>query len=131
MAVYATLEEMAVLRPDGIPEEDEARAEALLAEASVLVEECAGRFWDLEGDLLADPPILPEVPPSAIKSVTIQVALRMFDNPQGFSLELLGPWSGQRPQSNVTGMELTRSEKARVRRAVGKASAGTIATPID
>jgi hypothetical protein len=117
---YATVVEMAKLRPDGIDADDEPRAEALLEEASTLVEEACGREW-----------VLPATPPKAVKSVVIQVALRVFDNPSDFSAEQIGPASYQRPQDRVTGMALSKGEEKRVKAAVGKCAAGSVRTPLD
>lgn len=119
---YATFEEMAILRPGGVDEADRDRAEALLDEASTLVDECAGApavtTWGVLGA------------PKAIKSVTIQVALRVFDNPAGLSMEQATGYMYQRPQSRVTGLELTPRERARVRAAVGRAAIYSVRTPV-
>lgn len=120
--VYATFDEMRNLRPGGIALEDQARAEALLAEASTLVDEAVGpraALW-----------ALPEaVIPAAVKSVTIQVALRVFDNPGGLSMEQATGYMYQRPQAGITGLELSRAERARVRRAAGLATGYSVRIP--
>lgn len=120
---YATFEEMSKLRPGGIDLADAIRAEALLEEASTLVDEEAGALvasaWALPGAVI----------PKAIKSVTIQVALRVFDNPSSVSMEQATGYMYQRPVAHVTGLELTKSEVARVRRAAGKSMAYSIRTP--
>jgi hypothetical protein len=116
---YATVAEMALLRPDGIDSDQEPRAEALLEEASTLAEEAAGREW-----------VLPDTPPKSVKSVVIQVALRVFDNPSDFSAEQVGPASYQRPQDRVTGMALSKGEEKRVKAAVGKCGAGSTRAPL-
>lgn len=115
---YATVDEMATLLPDGIDESEEARAEALLDEFSVLAAEIAG--WTADPD-----PI-----PRAIKSVVIQAAMRVFDNPGDLQLESLGQYSWQRPRANLTGLSFTKKEESRIRRAVGKSTAGTLHTSL-
>lgn len=119
---YASFEEMAKLRPGGIDEADRDRAEALLDEASTLVDECAGPF------ALADWASIGS-PPKAIKSVCIQVALRVFENPGGLTMEQATGYMYQRPQNRVTGLELTPRERARVRAAVGRAGVYSVRTP--
>ncbi|MGI5245422.1 hypothetical protein [Dactylosporangium sp. CA-139066] len=116
---YATVAEMAKLRPGGIDAEDEDRAEALLDEASQLVDEATGTTW-----------VAPATPPRAVKSVVIQVALRVFDNPNEVSGEQLGAYSYQKPQDRVTGLELSKSERRRVLAAVGKVTAGSVRAPL-
>lgn len=120
---YATLEEMSVQRPGGIDQVDWDRAEALLEEASTLIDECAGSA------VVAGWVATPSTVPKAIKSVCIQVALRVFDNPGGLSMEQATGYMYQRPQARVTGLELTKAEKARVRAACGRASVYSVRTP--
>lgn len=119
---YATGAEMAALRPGGIDPADDARAAALLEEASTLIDEVAGpaaiALWAESGV------------PKAVKSVCIQVALRVFDNPGGLSMEQATGYMYQRPQARVTGLELTPRERARVRAACGRAGIYSVRTPI-
>ncbi len=120
---YATVEEMSTLRPGGISVAEEPRAEALLEEASVLIDEEVG----LEALLIWAQP--DAVVPRAIKSVCIQVALRVFDNPNGLSMEQATGYMYQKPQGTITGLELTKAEKSRVRKVAGRASGYSVRTP--
>ena len=120
---YATFAEMSNLRPGGIDIADRDRAEALLEEASALIDEEVGSVvfatWAVEGAVI----------PRAIKSVPIQVALRVFDNPSSISMEQATGYMYQRPTAHVTGLELSKAESRRVRRAAGKSTAYSIRTP--
>jgi hypothetical protein len=116
---YATVDEMAKRRPGGIATADEARAQALLDEASQLVDEATGTTW-----------ANPTTAPKAVKSVVISCALRVFDNPNEVYAEQIGPLSYQRAQDRVTGMDLTKRERARVRAAVGKIAGGSSRAPL-
>lgn len=120
---YATFVEMAKLRPGGIDLADVPRAEALLEEATDLINEEVGPLKAAEWSAVD------AVVPTAARSVCIQVALRVFDNPGGISMEQATGYMYQRPQAFVTGLELTKAERARVRRAAGLSTAYSIRTP--
>ncbi len=113
---YATFAEMAALRPGGIEAEDQERAEALLDEASWLIEEATGLTYPV-----------PSLAPSAWKSVCRNAALRFFENPNDVTMEQIGGgYMYQRPMGRVVGVDLTTRERARVRKAAGLASVGSI-----
>ena len=117
---YATLVQMAALRPGGIDSADEDRAEAILDEVSWLIEEAAGKVYED-----------PEDAPKAWMSVCRTAALRIFDNPDAFTMEQVAAgYMNQRSSETVTGFELTKREAARVRKAAGLYAVGSIVTPL-
>lgn len=95
---------------------DGLRAAAALADASALIRSEAGEDWlDEYGELLDVPAI--------IESITLQVALRAYRNPDAYSQSTVGDVSVSysRP-GGMAGIYLTREERKAVRRAAGHAN---------
>lgn len=80
------------------------RAWAVVSAASSVVRSYASRTWITNGAL--------DVVPDDVKTVTVQLAARTFNNPDGYSTERLGDYSYGLPASAVTGLALTSAEKA-------------------
>lgn len=92
---------------------ESARPRAVLDDASALVRAEAGRSW-------TDPDTgaLTEVP-AAIKAVTLRVAIRAIENPEGFTNESGGDYSYAR-KGVEDGVYLTAREERIIRRVVGR-----------
>lgn len=83
---------------------DDARAEAVLSAASTLVRSYTGQTWvDEDGDL--------QDVPDAAAAVTVQVAARLWRNPNGFLTERVDDYSYQLPERVADGLYLTQAEK--------------------
>ena len=96
------------------------RAAAALEDASALVVAEAGRDWLNEHDDLVD------VPP-AIVAVTIDIARRIYRNPDGVTQTSVGDVSvSYSREGGASGAYLTRSDRAVIRRAVGRPTAGVV-----
>lgn len=101
------------LDPDGI------RAQAALDDASALVRSAAGLEWvDEYGEL--------EDVPDIATSITLAVAGRTYQNPQGFSQATVGDSSvSYSREGNAGGIFLTKSEERALRR-LGSGGIGEI-----
>lgn len=109
-----------------LTEEDLARAESLLADASDLVREIGRASWTEAGG--ANPA------PASIRLIVKRAALRAFnEDPEGYTSETLGDWSGRReaPGSpSEIGVYFTADEMRAIRGASGKpAGVFSIRTP--
>lgn len=109
---FATLADMSVRVPGGIPTADGPRAEAYLEEASELVEEEYGAT-------VSDVPAL-------FRRITLSAALRAWFNPGYLSSEQLGDFSTRYLTGG--GVYLTDDEKAKIAKI--KASSGLWVQPI-
>lgn len=93
---YATVAEMSVRVPGGIPAADEPRAQAYLDDATALIEEETGRVFS-------------DVPPTA-HQVCLSAALRAWFNPSFVASEGLGDY--QTRYAALGGVYLTPDERA-------------------
>lgn len=89
-----------------------ARPLAIVDDASALVRTEAGRTWVL-GDGV------PDVVPPTIAAITIRIAIRAIENPEGFTTESGGDYSYSR-KGVEDGVYLTEREARMVRKAAGK-----------
>lgn len=94
---------------------EEARAEAVLNDASEFVREESGSLW-------LDPLDLTKVKaPRIVQVITVRVAERATRNPEGFSSESAGDYSYQRNGAvGEGGLYLTERELKMLRKAGGK-----------
>ncbi|HYF74536.1 MAG TPA: hypothetical protein VD864_17030 [Nocardioides sp.] len=89
------------------------RVLALLADASDLVRDVAGRTWiDPETGLL-------EVVPGSVRWAVLRSTERAVRNPEGYSAESAGDYSFQRTGVQP-GIYLTEGEERAIRRSLGK-----------
>lgn len=121
MATLATIEDFET-RHGVLDDEDEATVEALLADASGLIEnelsasEVAWLAEDSE-----------ESPPAIVKAVCIQVAYRAWANPDGIAREELGEVAHTyRGTDQADVLWLTKSEAKMVRRSAGASSVRSV-----
>lgn len=105
--------------------EETARAEAALADASAIIRAEAGVTWASNGALTSDLP-------DSIVTITLAVARRVFDNPQGLQAETesLGGHSHTEQWANAsTDVYLKASERAIIAKVTPTASGiGTLST---
>lgn len=114
----ATVDELIAWLGTGVG--DGQRAEAILAAASTLVRSYSGRAWvDADGEPDAD---LTETQTDAAHTVVLQVAARVWRNPDGVTQEAAGPFSRSVAAWAAFGLMLTDDEKAML-------STGTNAIP--
>lgn len=92
------------LARDFTTDSEKLRADAVVQAVSALVRSQTGRTW-VEGDAL-------QGVPEDVRMVTLQVAARLWNNPDGYTAERLGDYSYTLPASAVTGMTLTAAERA-------------------
>lgn len=118
LPALVSLEDFAV-RVGGVDASDEARAQAILDDASALIRVEAGdEDWvDANGDL--------EDVPEVVVAVTVAVAVRAFFNPQGVRSESIGTYAVTYADSS-TAVFLTAGERRTIRRAAGAAAIGTV-----
>lgn len=72
---------------------DPMRAISALNGASALVRERAGQSWD------------DEPAPDFVRAITVQVAVRIWENPAGLESETAGAWTGRYGTSRLTAEE--------------------------
>lgn len=106
------------------PTGDEAsRAESLLAEASELIRDVAGKTWlNATGDEVVD------VPPR-VENICVAVAYRAFVNPEGLNQRSLGDSSKSYDRTGREGGEdiyLTEAEERSVRKAAAGSSFASV-----
>lgn len=94
---------------------DATRVQAILLDASTVVRSAAGLTWVDEDNALSG------VPDEAV-TVTLWVAKRAYDNPDGYVSETLDGYSYRAADGTLPGVYLTKSEAQMIRRAVGAAS---------
>lgn len=100
-------------------QDDAARAEAVLADASALIRGEAGKTW-------VDSLNVPN-PPDQIVTLVLKVAKRALDNPEGLTSETY-PEYAWRKDGAEDGVYLTDKECKIVRRCAGKSGLWTQAT---
>jgi hypothetical protein len=106
VASIATLDD---LEPWLTIDNDE-RAEAVLAAASTLVQAKTGQAWvDADGVQLED---VDDDDFAAVKTVVVQVALRVYQNPLGVTQQSTGPFSRSVAAWAAFGLSLTPDERA-------------------
>lgn len=115
----ASIDDLQARLPETIAESDEARAEAVLEDASTLVRAEAGTTWVTDDELDED---IPDI----IVIVTLAAARRGFLNPDGFTQETLGDHSVSYGARGA--VYLTAEEKSLIAAAVGNFALGTIST---
>lgn len=111
----ATLEELEARIPGGIPTADEARAQAALDDASVLIRAAAGTDW------------AGSTPPAVAKMVCLSAARRSFINPDAVRSQQLDGY-GVTFSSSSPDVYLTKEERRLIRGSVGKSGLGVIST---
>lgn len=90
--------------------DNEERAEAILAAASTLVRSRTGQAWvDVDGVQLE---VVEDDDFEAVKTVVVQVALRVYQNPQGITQQATGPFSRSVAAWAALGLSLTEDEMA-------------------
>lgn len=88
------------------------RATAILAAASTLIRAHTGRVWvDAGGELEAG---VTEVQRETVRSVCLQVASRVYNNPLGSTQQATGPFSRTIAAWAAMGLSLTDEEKAQL-----------------
>jgi hypothetical protein len=108
LPAFATLEQLTARVVGG--QVDDARAQAVLDDASARIRAEAVKSWVTDGELDAD---LPDI----VGAVCLQAALRAYQNPERLTQEGIGTGS---VQSNVSAdVYLTKAELRLVRRAAG------------
>src|SRR5688500_9746486 len=106
MASIATLDD---LEP-WLTIDNEDRAEAILAAASTLIRSKTGQAWvDAAGVQLED---VDDDDFAAVKTVVVQVALRVYQNPLGVTQQATGPFSRSVAAWAALGLSLTEDEAA-------------------
>jgi hypothetical protein len=110
LPALASIEDLEARLQGGLAESDQARAQAVLEDASTLVRRVAGSTW-VEDEALVD-----DVPDVVIV-VTLAVAKRAFLNPDGIRQESLGTHSVTYEGAN--GVFLTDDERDAIQAAVG------------
>lgn len=119
LPAFASLQQLGARIPGGITSSDEARAQADLDDASTLIREEAGKTWvDDQDEIVED---LPDI----IVTLTMRVARRAFENPEGLtqhSESIEGYSESQSFAASSTNSELylTADERRLVRKAAGK-----------
>lgn len=87
-------------------------AEAAIDDATALVLAVTGRTWLVSG-----------VPDTRVTPIVLSVALRAFRNPEGYSTETVGSWTGVTGGSGqdvASGVYLTTHERDQLRALMGK-----------
>lgn len=139
MAVpLADLADLEIRLRRGLEGTEAAAAEAAIDDASALIRAESGRSWlDENGD--PDPRVSP---------IVLAVALRAFRNPEGYSSQTVGSWTGTvggTGQDVASGVYLTSHERVQLRALMGAggltsipvvrpeelASDGTVYVPVD
>lgn len=120
LPAFASVADLAARTPGGISDDDEARAQAALDDASSKIRAEAGESWvDANGDL--DLPDDPDWAADAIVRITLAVARRAMENPEGLTQESLGPYSESRSNASPD-VYLTTAEKRDIAKIVGGTS---------
>lgn len=101
---------------DRMTVDDTNRALAALDDASAFVRAAAGADWvDAEGNL--------DAVPAVVVAVTLAVARRLYENPDGFESETIGDYTYRRGDGSNG---LLPHEVRAVRKAAGSTSVGSV-----
>jgi hypothetical protein len=123
-AAVSDLEVRLGLEPGSLENEDLARAQAALDDASTLVRAEAGKSWVDEDNN--------SVAPAPVVAISIRAALRAFRNPDGVGSESLGGLYTYSYAKGEASIYLTEDEVAIVKKAAlgdfGRLPMGTIRT---
>lgn len=98
---------------------------ALMLGEPAIDEDRAALMIELAGDLCST--VVSPLPEEA-KAVVLTVAARGYSNPQGVTMELIGPYQAQRPRA---GIYLTAQERLLLRRMAGQGTAFSVSTMPD
>lgn len=123
LPAFASVDDLAARIPGGISETDEARAQAVLDDSSSKVRSYTGETWATDGEL--DFPTDPEWAEDTIVRITLAVARRSFENPEGHTQqsESLDGYSYTDQFSNASpDVYLTAAEKADLDKLLGGTS---------
>ena len=94
------------------PVTDQVRASAILAAASTLIRARTGRVWvDADGEIEAG---ISEVQREVARSVCLQVASRVYNNPHGETSESVANYSRSVAAWSAQGLTLTADELAQL-----------------
>lgn len=106
MASIATVDDLELWLGEDVS--NPVRADAILAAASTLVRTRTGRSWvDADGEPLSD---VTAEDFDAVKTVVVQVAARVWLNPQGRTQQSAGPFSESIAAWASLGLSLTEAE---------------------
>lgn len=105
---------------------DPARAQAALDDASTTIRAFTRRSWAVD-DALALPSGADSWKADVLVKVCLSVAQRILDNPEGFTRESVGSWSGERSNSSADAY-LTKSEQRDLATVIG--TGGVWAMPL-
>lgn len=106
MASVASIDDLNAWLGDEVDNEE--RAEAILVAASALIRSRTGRAWvDADGVQLDD---VTDDDFAAVRTVVVQVAARVWLNPQGITQETAGPFSQTIAAWAALGLSLTEDE---------------------
>jgi len=124
LAPFSALVRKLGYTPDGAEAD---RAEHLLAEASELIRDVAGKDYVTEDGIL-------DVVPRRVAKICVAAAFRAFNNPEGLTQRSIGDSSKSYDRTNREGGEdvyLTEAEERSIRRAAGSSSMAsvTLVTP--
>lgn len=124
MASVATVDDLEVWTSI----DDEDRAEAILAASYTLVRSKTGRAWVDESNQPLEDVDAEDL--EAVKTVVVQVALRVYANPLGVTQESTGPFSRSIAAWASLGLSLTEDELSMlpIQRGTGRPALWTQAT---
>lgn len=111
LPAFASIDELANRIPGGISDDDSARAQAALDDASALIRVEAGKTWVTDDELDAD---IPDI----VVSVCCRAAQRSFTNPVGVVQDTAGPFSATYANAS-SDVYLTKNEKDLVKQVAG------------
>lgn len=127
LPAFASLPQFAARVPGGVPDADEARAQAALEDASSLIRDEAGTTWVDANNALDLPTGTDAWKADTLVRVCCAAARRTFENPDGVSQESLGGYSVAQSNSS-SDVYLTAAEKRQVRKAAGFTGLGVLTT---
>ena len=104
----ASIADLAIRVGETIEAEDE-RAQWFLDTASSMVRSYAAKTWLNEAGTELLPPI-----PEEVRRITVEVASRVWLNPDGNVQETVGPFTERRPDLFADGFFLTGTEKSQL-----------------
>lgn len=125
LPAFASLTDLRARIPGGIEDDDEARAQANLDDASVLIRAESRRNWVNDDDELDLPTGDDRWRADILVRVCLAAAQRAFENPEGVTQEALLSYSETRASSS-NDVYLTAAEKRLIRKAAGTSGLGTI-----